>query len=199
MLPWAARNQIVLGSPIFLRSNFGLELQIANNNYSGTAFADNGTSFKQYHPFVNSSESEKVRRLGETAYMREKLDSATGWISAHPRRFALLSASRVFHFWFARTYRPAQTVVVWLLTFAACAGLLFAWKRQRPAFWLLGSIWFSYPLVYYLVQLDNPYRYPIYWTLLLLAAYGCIELVTALKARRTPGKAQVRVHAISPL
>ena len=63
---------------------------------------------------------------------------------------------------------------------AGVAGLVFAWKRQRAAFWILGSIWLAYPLVYYLVNFTNPYRYPMHWSVLLLAAYGFISSVEAL-------------------
>ncbi len=184
MLPWAIRNQVVLGSPVFLRSNFGLELQIANNDFAGVSYAENSRSFARYQPFVNSEESEKVRRLGEAGYMRQKLAQALGWIAGHPRRFASLTGTRMFRFWMPQTYRAAQTAVLWTLTLWAFIGLRFTWHRQRPAFWILGSILLAYPAVYYFVQLDNPYRYPMYWSLLLLAAYGSTEAIVSLNVPR---------------
>jgi hypothetical protein len=180
MLPWAIRNALVLGSPIFLRSNLGLELQIANNDLATPALKDNAESFASYHPFVNRSESESVHRLGELVYMRQKMDQATGWIDHHPLPFVALTGARIFLFWLPRTYKLGQSIVVWTLTLVGFAGLVFAWKRQRAAFWILGSIWFAYPFMYYLVQLNNPYRYPMHWSVLLLAAYGCISSAEVL-------------------
>lgn len=189
MLPWAVRNALVLGSPIFLRSNFGLELQIANNDLAGATYAANTQSFRRYHPFVNTQESEMVRSLGEVPYMRHKMEQATQWIRNHPRRFASLTGSRISQFWLPKTYRLIQTAVLCALTLAAVAGLGLAWKRHRPSFWILGSVWLAYPLVYYLVQLDNPYRYPMYWSVLLLAAYAGVEALqrwsTWVDARRS--------------
>jgi hypothetical protein len=180
LCPWAIRNQIVLGSPIFSRSNLGLELWISNNDVSAASYADNGESQRRYHPFLNPLESDQVRRLGEATYMHQKLAASTAWIEEHPRRFATLTENRIFLFWFPITYRVGQTIVLWGLSAAGLVGLAFAWVRQRTALWILGSIWLAYPLVYYLVQLDNPYRYPIYWSVLLLAVYGLtcsIELI----------------------
>jgi hypothetical protein len=177
MSPWAIRNAKVLGSPVLFRSNLGLELWIANNDLSAPAYKDNGPSQKKYQPFVNEAESESFRRIGEVNYMHQDLDKAILWIKEHPRRFADLTVHRVLLYWFPLTYRAAQTVVMWLLIAAAVVGLCFAWKRQPTMFWILGAILLAYPLVYYLVQLDNPYRYPMYWSLLLLAAYGCACVV----------------------
>jgi hypothetical protein len=183
LCPWAIRNEIVLGSPIFSRSNLGLELWIANNDFSAASYADNNESHQRYQPFVNPLEADQVRRLGEVAYMHQKLAASTFWIQQHPRRFATLTGDRIFRFWFPITYRVAQTVVVWGLSGAGFVGLAFAWVRQRTSFWILGSIWLAYPLVYYLVQLDNPYRYPIYWSVLLLAVYGLTCSIDALRFR----------------
>jgi len=177
MLPWVLRNAVVLGSPIFLRSNFGLELQVANNDLAGPSYAANSVSFARCHPFVNPEESARVHTLGEAAYMRQKLDQAVEWIQCRPGRFASLTGIRMVGFWLPKTYRFIQTFILCALTLAAAAGLALAWKRHRPALWILGSVWFAYPLVYYFVQLDNPYRYPMYWTVLLLAAYACIEAI----------------------
>lgn len=175
--PWAIRNQRVLGSAIFARSNFGLELWIANNDVSAATYAENARSQTLYQPFINSHEANQIRVLGEAAYMRQKMNAAVAWIRLHPSRFVALSISRIFYFWFPITFRPIQTIAVCGLTTAGLIGLAFSFVRNRSAFWILASIWLAYPLVYYVVQLDNPYRYPIYWSVLLLAAYGCISIV----------------------
>ena len=170
--PWVVRNQLVLGSPILTRSNLGLELWIANNDVSGASYLSNETSHQRYQPFVNLSEAAQLARVGEAAYMHQKMEEAGQWIELHPGRFSSLTTMRVVQFWFPVTYRTSQTLVLRVLTIAGVLGVFFAWRRNRTAFWLVGSIWFAYPLIYYIVQLDNPYRYPMYWSLLLMAVYG---------------------------
>ena len=174
LAPWAIRNEVVLGSPIFSRSNFGLELWIANNDVAAANYGDNDESHNRYQPFINASEAVQLSKMGEAGYMHQRLNWATAWIEQHPQHFAALTADRFFHFWFPITYRPIQTAVVGLLSFAGIVGLVFAFVRRASAFFILGSVWLAYPLVYYLVQLDNPYRYPMYWSILLLASYGCV-------------------------
>jgi hypothetical protein len=173
-------------------------LWIANNDLSAPAYANNSASQKLHQPFVNSFESDQVRRLGEVKYMHQKLSASTQWIEQHPRRFAFLTKDRIFRFWFPITYRVAQTIVVWGLSVAGIVGLVLAWVRQRFSFWILGSIWFAYPLVYYLVQLDNPYRYPIYWSVLLLSVYGCMCTFDALRKYALPFLAR-RLSYIRPV
>ena len=192
--PWAIRNEVVLGAPIFSRSNFGLELWIANNDVSTASYDDNGESHMRYQPFINPVEADKVRRLGEVTYMREKMDSADTWIEQHPRRFVMLTGNRILRFWFLITFRPIQTIIVWGLSVAGIAGLVYLWARQRSAFWILGSIWLAYPLVYYMVQLDNPYRYPIYWSVLLLAAFGCMCSIDVLRKHALPHLQRLFAH-----
>jgi hypothetical protein len=184
LTPWAIRNQIILGSPIFSRSNLGLELWIANNDVSATSYGENNTSHELYQPFMNPLEADKIRRLGEITYMHQRLGAAAAWIESHPSRFARLTANRIFRFWFPITFRPIQTIVVCGLSLAGMLGLAFTWVRQRSAFWIIGAIWLAYPLVYYMVQLDNPYRYPIYWSILLLAVYGLMSSIDVVRRRK---------------
>lgn len=191
--PWAIRNELVLGSPIFSRSNLGLELWISNNDVAVPSYGDNNESHNRYQPFINAREAEQIDHMGEVGYMHERMAWATTWIEQHPQRFAALTASRLIHFWFPIMYRPVQTLIVGGLSFAGFVGLTFAFVRRRSAFIVLGSIWLAYPLVYYLVQLDNPYRYPIYWSILLLAVYGClcsIEALRGLQSRSTHESAE---------
>jgi hypothetical protein len=181
LMPWGIRNQLVLGAPIFSRSNLGLELWIANNDVAAASYGDNDKSHSLYQPFMNSQEAESLAREGEVNYMHQRMAMATAWIKNHPRRFAELTTSRIFHFWFPIAFRPVQTFLIGALSVAGLAGLAFTFARNRAAFYIVGSIWLAFPAIYYLVQLDNPYRYPIYWSILLFAAYGCLCTVDALR------------------
>jgi hypothetical protein len=184
--PWAIRNAIVLGSPIFTRSNLGLELWMSNNDISAPSYGDNMASYTRYQPFMNPTEANLDRRMGELAFMHQRLEWSRQWIERHPRRFATLTANRILLFWLPFEYRVSQTIVVWGLTIGGLVGLAFAWTRHRAAFWILGAIWLGYPPVYYLVELTNPYRYPMYWSVLLLAVYGCMCSIDVLRMYALP-------------
>jgi len=44
--------------------------------------------------------------------------------------------------------------------------------RRQMAVWIILPIWLTFPLIYYLIESVDRYRYPIDWTFLLTAAYG---------------------------
>ena len=74
-------------------------------------------------------------------------------------------------FWYPKAYRWYQTALIWALTAMALAALVMIRGSHRVAFRMIAAIWIMYPLVYYIVQWDNRYRYPIDWTMLLLASH----------------------------
>ena len=73
------RNYVVFGKFVLLRSNFGLELYLGNNEQ-----ALDSSSWR-LHPSDNDVEKEKFRHLGEIAYMAEKQREALHFIVTHPR------------------------------------------------------------------------------------------------------------------
>src|SRR5262245_21890870 len=98
--------------------------------------AEPGGVFPTYHPTGNDSEAQKVLRLGEVEYNRQKLRQALKWISDNPSDFTSLTLSRMALFWFPRTLTPGQSVVIWLITGLAFIGLLLA-----PLRGFIISIW----------------------------------------------------------
>ncbi|HEX5437069.1 MAG TPA: hypothetical protein VFW98_07915 [Gemmatimonadaceae bacterium] len=188
MAPWGARNVHELGALVLTRDNFGLELQVSNNPLARPTLAENEASgaFHTYHPFANPAEARRVRALGEVRYDRAKLHTALDWIGGHPSAFARLTLRRAWEFWFpaARsvpgTALPA-TALLWLVTVLGLAGLGALARRDGLSAALIAVIWAGYPLVYYVVQADARYRYPVYWSLLVVGAWwvGGVARATA--------------------
>lgn len=175
--PWAIRNYYVLGSVVFLRDDFGLELHVSNNDFARANGYDNRRSaFATYHPLISKKEAEAVAEIGEIAYMRGKLAAAMDWIRNNPRRFLDLTVQRFMLFWFPVTTRPLQTMLLWLLTLGSIVSLCILCRRVPLAAFVIGGIWVVYPLVYYFLQADIRYRYPIYWTFVLLCSWLSIFL-----------------------
>ena len=172
LAPWAARNKVVLGHAVFLRSNFGLELQVSNNEVARATAADNLWNGGQgdNHPYSSPTQAERVRRLGEVEYNRQKLNQALQWIRAEPWKFCELTLARVAFFWFPKTERWWHSAPLWVLTLLAWAGWFSMKRRHRAGFVLILLVWLAYPAIYYVLQADSRYRYPVHWTLLLFAA-----------------------------
>jgi hypothetical protein len=189
LIPWTVRNRLQLGGWIFVRSNLGIELDISNNDRSGATSSENSAAglYRDTHPSVNVPEAERVRDMGELAYNRQRLQRALNWIKTHPARFAQLTAARVRIFWFGWWGDRNTAWIFTLTTMLAAAGAWFLWHSDdREVLRIFGTVWLCYPLTYYLVQHLPRYRIPIWWTLLLAAAYGAGRVVAAVRLWWTP-------------
>jgi len=168
LTPWAVRNQIRLGKPIWGRSNLGLELWISNG--PGRDF-DMRTNFAVVrHPSADVSEALQVRRLGEVQYNRWKLAEAEMWVRTHPGEFLSLTARRFLAWWFPPFPNVARRVVSLSFSILALSGLVLLFRVQRLAAVLFALVWLSYPLVYYIVQWSSRYRYSMEWQLIVCVA-----------------------------
>jgi hypothetical protein len=65
-------------------------------------------------------------------------------------------------FWLPQRGHVALAALEWILTAFAVAGLRF---------------WVFYPLIYYVLQSDERYRYPIEWSIVLAAAIGIFHFL----------------------
>lgn len=171
-IPWAWRNYKAFHEFLFIRSNFGLELRLANHD---GADADIDVTVAREpdfrHPSVNLEEARKVRDLGEAEYMRQSKNEALNWISRHPERFLLLTVMRIVYFWCGPLQRlPWNAAAITTVTILALLGLrriLPALASPQRATLLIPLA--TFPLVYYVVSFVGHYRAPIEWMLLLLA------------------------------
>ena len=193
VLPWVVRNAVVFGRLIPLRSNFGLELAIGNNDAT-----DGRTYFEGFgpmHPWTNPSERARVAAMGEDAYVCEKRSQSLRWIAAHPDRFAALTLHRAWLLFFsppALRHGPgapleSYAVIQGMLAAVALVGLgWLAWCRHPSAAPLAASV-FGFCLPYLLTHVNLRYRLP----LPLLLALPALALVLAgLRAVRLGGNRQ---------
>jgi len=191
LAPWTLRNYYAFHRLIFVRGNFGLELSVSNNDWALPIFEQNlyTKEFQSTHPFSSLAAARTVERLGETAYYHLQLRTAFGWISSHPRRFLRLTAERVGYFWLPPIEPHAKGIIssllTWCFTLTGIAGLFVMLQDHRWPALAIGVVWLTYPLVYYLLQFDLRYRYPIEWTFLFAASYGVMSLLEALSPKES--------------
>jgi len=171
LTPWTVRNYLVLGTPVWARSNLGLELYIANNDMSEPNLKDNYRWFDQLHPFASPVENAKLRALGELPYEHEKLVNAEHWIATHQKRFTWLTLQRIYYFWFPTMTRRAQTILMALFTVGAAAGLIQLLRSRNVTAWLFLGIIAFYPVIYYFVSSFARYRSPIDSVLIFLCSF----------------------------
>ncbi|HTP86800.1 MAG TPA: hypothetical protein VMJ34_07630 [Bryobacteraceae bacterium] len=172
LLPWAIRNRIALGSTIWTRSNFGLELRVSNNDVV-TADLERNVRMKDFaslHPLLSEQLRDRIRHVGEVEFMHEMKRDALAWIASHKHQFLLLTAERFRLYWLPRMRRTSQSLFEAALTAAGLGGLVLLWRRQRQSAWLLGTVLVTYPLVYYIIQASPRYRFPVECLLFVLAA-----------------------------
>jgi hypothetical protein len=172
-VPWTWRNYTALHGFFFIRSNFGLELRIANQP---GADADGDVTYARQgtvrHPSENLDEARLVRDLGEAEYMRRAKNEAMEWIRTHPGEFLRLTLMRFVHFWCGPLRLPGLAALFTTLTVLALLGL----RRILPALDAPGRAALlipltMFPLVYYFVIYQAHYPAPLAWMLLLLAGY----------------------------
>lgn len=169
-IPWGVRNYRTFDAVFFVRSNLGLELRMGN--HEGATANISNPHFNNWppHPRTHVSDAQKIREVGEVAYMRESGREALDWIGSHPAEFSRLTVERIRHFWLGPIDDPIMALAFLALAALAAVGAVLALRRLRAA----GSAallipLLTYPLIYYLVPWQHRYRFPIEWILFLLA------------------------------
>lgn len=109
MAPWAARNAAVLGSPVLVRSNLGLELSFGNWDGAVGYVTDPANPVSPEAMFGKPEKVAALQAVGEVAYMDRLKANALAWIRDHPGRFAELTARRAW-----LTFVPPTDKSVWV-------------------------------------------------------------------------------------
>jgi len=183
--PWAIRNWVEFHAFVPTRSNLGLELRISNRPGSFALMEDNVSHgvLSRFHPGLNEDEARKVAAEGEMAYTRAQMADARAEIRRDPARFLLLTGERFWRFWLAPSRRFKTTVASTAITLLGLLGL--ALLPAIPGTRLTWLILLTYPLVYYFIQVDARYTYPLGWIFLTPAVHVTMLAVQRLTRSRT--------------
>ena len=182
--PWAIRNWVEFHAFVPTRSNFGLELRISNRPESFALMEDNVSHgvLSRFHPGLNEDEARKVAAEGEMAYTRSEMADARAEIRRDPTRFLRLTGERFWRFWLAPSRRFKTTAASTAITLLGLLGLCLL--PASPGTRLTWLILLTYPLVYYFVQVDARYTYPLGWIFLTPAVHAVILAAQKLTPRR---------------
>ena len=181
--PWAIRNWVEFHAFVPTRSNFGLELRISNLPESFALMEDNVSHgvMSRFHPGLNEDEARKVAAEGEMAYTRSEMADARAEIRRDPARFLRLTGERFWRFWLAPSRRFKTTAASTAITLLGLLGLSLL--PASPGTRLTWLILVTYPLVYYFIQVDARYTYPLGWIFLTPAVH--VVMLAAQKLTRS--------------
>jgi 4-amino-4-deoxy-L-arabinose transferase-like glycosyltransferase len=192
-VPWTVRNFRVFHEFVPLRSVFGLQLWLGNNEYSQEIWLG------ELHPIFDAAERAQYIQMGELAYMEEKRREAFDYMRANPAHAAGLMASRFVAIWSGGTPHPVadflHTPSLWfrfvvvfnLLAGAGALAGLAVLMRRRSRFWFPLAVFpIVFPCPYYVTLAYPRYRLPIDPVVLLLAA---IAASAAIQRDSKPGRA----------
>jgi hypothetical protein len=195
-VPWTVRNYEVFHAFVPLRSVFGLQFYVGNNDQAKEVWLG------EQHPIHDSAERAEYIRLGEIAYMNEKQRQAFEYVKNHPTRVLRLMTSRFISTWSGGTPSPLsdfqRTPSLWfryvllfniLAALGALAGIIILIRSRNPYWFPLAVFPVVYPCAYYVTLAYPRYRLPIDPVVLLL----CAVTVQSLLRRLTPPR-----HASSP-
>ena len=176
---WTARNYRTFGHLFFIRDDIGITVGSSNSDCAQAILADNLASgcYATLHPSANLSTLARLRQQGEYQFGARQMGATVQWVRAHPVRFATLTLERIAYFWFPLERADKRALMNGIvMSLATVLSFLAVFWRRSSGFAILAGGLSCYPVIYYFVQGEQRYRYPIFWMSVLLAAVG-VELM----------------------
>jgi hypothetical protein len=162
-----------------IRDNLGLELGVSNSALATPTLSENINSFVKYHPNTSTDAVQRIRKIGEVRYNKEMQRIALNWIKEDPIAFASISAKRAAYFWIPPA-GPLRMIAQLFTIGLATAGAVITVKRRRRMLIDLGMGCLGFSSIYYFIQFDPRYSYPIQWAVAIFAGVGLIAIGTTV-------------------
>jgi hypothetical protein len=197
VVPWAMRNERVLGAPVLLRTGLGISLATGYNDFM--LGPDRGEAYDQsmhlYGPNSSAVARAEIRRVGEIAYNERLEKQARAWMAAHPDVTLRIRLENIRDFYFPPRYHferlgakaravEVRIALIWAAAALGIAALLAnLWQRRWRYLYVAVALLLPclpYILTYPLLR----YRYLVSTLLIFLACDGAGRLLLHLRARR---------------
>src|SRR5581483_9201761 len=121
--PWLIRNSLVFGQFMFVQSNFGHELYVANNENATGYYGEHVRAIQDEltgqvpTTLLSDAERETVKSANEAQRNALYQHKAVDFIAEHPLRFLQLTALRTMLFWVYVPYTNTLQGVITLLIY----------------------------------------------------------------------------------
>ncbi|MGI4880650.1 MAG: hypothetical protein ACRYG4_24560 [Janthinobacterium lividum] len=197
LAPWTIRNALVMGSPIVLRDNFGLEFA-QGNGPSLLTNTDGDGGFHARHGLIHplnggTGYAAMIAAGGEIAYSQKLERSALAWVAANPGGFVTLTLRHLgqilFPPWwmfpnFPNMWPAADRLAIhWFVSAEGLAGIGYALWRLGARYRYAAIMTLVPILPYLIVQPVMRYRYLV----LGLLTFFAFDLLARLVARLASG------------
>ncbi len=208
--PWTARNWLVMGHPIVLRDDLGMELAVANYPQAvhgedrNKVFFDRLTAIQPYiHPIAQRA---MIEAGGEVAYSQKLGRDTKAWIAANPSDFLLLCRRHLGQMALPGTWMFMTSHGVWLpvvrswlartVNVLGFLGLAFALARRSPRYLYVLPFVMGPTLLYIPFQPVIRYCWLIYPALTCLAGdlVARVWLRIERRRRRHDALSRLRPH-----
>ena len=181
--PWLARNYLVFGQFVMVKSNLGNELFKGNNPYATGHF-----KLRSGNP-LTEGERAHLRQSDEVARNRFLFAKALTYIKDHPGRFARLTMSRFIYYW-TFTEKSIRKIWIPLVAYAGVLTLgvvgLILTRGKGKDFTLVLIFLLTLPLPYYFTVVGLfRYRFPLETLLMVFAAHTLERVAWRLTGRAT--------------
>ncbi len=196
LAPWTIRNDLVMGKPILLRDNFGLELAQANYPAALTN-PDRLAQFRQRYVEIHPYSRPAILRNngGEVAYFDKLSRDTKQWIAQNPASFAKLTFRHLVEFflppsWYWQQFggegkgTGSKMYLNWAISIFGLCGLAYGLYRRFPDYIYLFLMTLVPVVPYIVVQPTLRYRYPILGLLVFLSADLLIRLASRIVTQR---------------
>lgn len=206
LTPWVVRNAQEFGRFIPMRSNFGMELALANHPAAASSQDDLRvfrSRLKEIHPLESEQAFQTMLQSGgEPAYAENLGKQAKAWIAENPGAFARLCVKHAVQYYFPPVWQwgiysdvskgsYVKMGITWAIALFGIIGALsalFVWRGM----WIYAAIVALVPALPYIITQPVPrYRYIVYAILLFLACEWAGRMVDWLFKRIGGRKSQI--------
>ncbi|RMD83359.1 MAG: hypothetical protein D6815_06775 [Candidatus Dadabacteria bacterium] len=179
LAPWVARNYVVFGHFVPVKSNFGNELALGNNELAtGSWWA------ADWYRILPAEQLHELQQLDEVSRNRWLLKRGLHYIATHPGRFARLTLKRIQTFWtyvqIGDTPSERDNIIAasyYPIALLALLGSIFL-IREPPRTCLPLLFLLLFPVAYYVTNASLlRYRLPLEPILLIVAAGFVMSLL----------------------
>jgi len=196
-LPWTFRNYSQFHRFIPLRSNFAYEFWSGNNEI----FDPNS---REVNRITRYEQTRLYARLGESAFLDEKWQTAKTFVRTHPALYVRLCAGRIVATWlgtaspvhdfFQADSALARFLLLWnaVSFLAMLVGLVRLYRQCRTFFLPVAVFPLIFPLTFYLAHTSLRHRHPCDPVIALLIAIALLgakahdEQHSTLEAAKDP-------------
>lgn len=166
--PWTVRNAVVLGSPVPVSTNGGVNLYQGTRTSTGYWWSSNPA----VNPLVRTTDEVERDDLGTRLALKRWWNRPDDFARRVPQRMRALYSGNNTPFWWLyrfdgwseakyRNWRTVADIVYALVMAVAAVGAWVAWRVRRDLIWVLGGFVVYYTALWTFFPTWDRFRFPL--------------------------------------